>query len=170
MRLVNVAIGVAVGLAFWYFVVPEYGLASRALARLAVPAAFGHGWQLGGAENAILYRPDGAIAATVLLWCITTNVITLVALFALPAAPLSVRNLLRCLLAIACLIPVHAAAILTVAKSIVLPGSLWGNVAQAYTIFGSHAISFAVWSLLRPADPAASASERKPRKRTRRKG
>jgi hypothetical protein len=168
MRLVNVGVGVAAGLAFWYFV-PEYGLASRALARLAVPVAFGHGWQLGGAENAILYRPDGTIAATVLLRYITTNVITLVALFALPAAPLSVRNLFRCLVAIACLIPIHAAAILTVAKSVVLPGSLWGNAAQAYTIFGSQPISFAIWSLLRPADSAASASEKAPRKRTRRK-
>ena len=167
MRLVNVGVGVAVGLAFWYFVVPEYGLVPRALARLAVPVAFGHGWQLGGTENAILYRPDGSIAATMFLRYITTNVITLVALFALPAAPLSVRNLFRCLVAIACLIPVHAAAILTVAKSIVLPGSLWGNAAQAYTIFGSHAISFAVWSLLRPADSPASTTEKAPRKATR---
>jgi hypothetical protein len=168
MRLVKVAIGIAIGLAFWHFVVPGYAFMAKHVAGIAAPSMFGHGWQVGGpGEDANLYRANGGIAATVFMRYVTTNVITLLVLFALSAEPFSPRNLLGCVAGIVCLIPVHAAAILVIAKSIVLPGTLWGNAAQAYSIFGSHAFAFALWWLLRPGESAASATGKPARRRAR---
>lgn len=153
MRAVRVAIAAVVGLAFWYFVVPLYAPLTKALAAAFVPFLFGRGYQLGGAPDAIVYTPEGLIAARVFMRYVTTNVITLIALFGLGRRPLSSSNLGRCAAAILCLVPVHAAAILVIAKSFVAPrDSLWGNAAQAYAVFTCHAISFAIWWLLRPAD------------------
>jgi hypothetical protein len=167
LRAVNVVVAAVVGLAFWFFVAPLYTPATRALAAAAVPAMFGRGYQLGGADDVVLYTPAGLIAARVFMKYVTANLITLIALFGLAKKPLAMSNIARCAVAIACLIPIHAAAVLVVAKSFVVPpDSLWRNAAQAYTIFGCHAISFALWSLLRPSDAtSASAPELKKSRR-----
>ncbi len=158
MRGLKVAIAALIGLAFWYYVVPLYAPLTEALARLFVPMVFGRGYQLGGAPDAVLYTPEGLIAARVFMRYVTTNVITLVALFGLARRPLSMPNVGRCAIGLLCLIPVHALAILVIAKSFVAPpGSVWGNAAQAYAVFTCHAISFAIWWLLRPADAALDA-------------
>ncbi len=96
MRIVNVLVGAIVGLAFWYYVTPLYGQAARSLAAVAVPALFGHGYQLGGTGDALLYTPDGLIAARVFMRWVETNVITLIALFAFVRRPLTASNLGRC--------------------------------------------------------------------------
>lgn len=159
MRAVRVAIAALVGLGFWYFVAPLYAPVTRTLARLFVPIAFGHGYTLGGDADAIVYTPVGLIASRVFMRDVTTNLITLIALFGLARHPFSASNLGRCAIGIVCLIPVHALAILIVAKSFVAPpGSLWGNAAQAYAVFACHAISFALWWLLRPGDTALDAA------------
>jgi hypothetical protein len=166
MRAINVAVAAVAGLAFWYFVAPLYAPATRALAAAAVPAMFGRGYQLGGADDPVLYTPAGLIAARVFMRYVTANLITLIALFGLAKKPLAMSNIARCAVAIACLVPVHAAAILVVAKSFVVPpDSLWRNAAQAYTIFGCHAISFALWSLLRPSDTASASASDQPKGR-----
>ena len=167
MRALNVLAGVILGLAYWAFVAPLYAPLTARLASYAVPALFGRGFQLIGGKDAILYTPAGLIAARVFMRWITTNVITLIALFAWARRPLAFSNIVRCLVALACLIPIHAIAILVVAKSFVASSqTLWGNAAQAYTIFGAHAVSFALWSLFRPAeDEAAPAPKRRRRKR-----
>ena len=160
MRAVRVAIAALIGLAFWYFVAPLYAPVTKALARPFVPLVFGRGFQLGGDPDAIVYTPDGLIAARVFMGYVTTNLITLIALFGLARHPLSASNLGRCAISIICLIPVHAAAVLIVAKSFVAPpGSLWGNAAQAYAVFTCHAISFAIWWVLRPPDPSLDLAE-----------
>ncbi len=166
MRIVNVFVGAIVGLAFWYYVTPLYGQAARSLAAVAVPALFGRGYQLGGTGDVLLYTPDGLIAARVFMRFVETNVITLIALFAFARRPLAASNLGRCAIGLALMIPIHAAAILVIAKSFVTqPGSLWRSAGQAYTIFGSHAISFALWSLLRTAESAAESAPPSPSKR-----
>lgn len=167
MRIVNVAIGAVVGLAFWYYIGPLYSPFAKSLAASVVPAMFGRGYQLGGSGDAVLYTPEGLIAARIFMRFVTTNVITLIALFAFARRPLAISNVGRCAVGLVLLIPVHAAAILVLAKSVVVPpDSLWRNAGQAYTIFGCHAISFALWSLLR-ATEAEAASASGPR-RTRR--
>ncbi len=168
MQLVKVVVGIAVGFAFWYFVVPEYAFITKHLVGMAMPSTLGPGWQIGGTgENAIVYSANGSIAATVFMRRVTTNVITLVVLFALSTPPYSARNILGCVAGIVFLIPVHAAAILVLVKSIVLPDTLWRNGAQAYTIFASHPLAFALWWLLRPVEAAASASGKPARKGSR---
>jgi hypothetical protein len=167
MRIVNVLLGAIVGLAFWYYVTPLYAQAAKSLAALAVPALFGRGYQLGGTDDPLLYTPAGLIAAHVFMRFVETNVITLIALFAFARRPLTASNLGRCAIGLLFLIPVHAAAILVIAKSLTTPpGSLWRNAGQAYAIFGCHAISFALWSLLSTAESApepAPSSHRKGR-------
>ena len=171
MRPVKVAIGIAIGLAFWYFVVPEYAFIAKHMVGIATPSMFGQGWQIGGTgENAIVYSANGSIAATVFMRRVTTNVITLLVLFALSTPPYSARNIFGCVAGIICLIPVHAVSILVVAKSFVLPGTLWGNAAQAHNIFLSHPLAFALWWLLRHGESAASTSEKPARKGGRHKG
>lgn len=159
-KLVSIVIGAVVGLAFWYFIAPLYAPAAKWLAARAVPALFGHGYELGGDGDVVLYTPVGLIAARIFMRFVTTNVITLIALFAFARRPLAISNVARCAIGLVLLIPIHAAAILVLAESFVAPpDSLWRSAGQAYTIFGCHAISFALWSLLRgPEGDAGPAS------------
>lgn len=166
MRLVKVAAGILIAWLVWRFVAPEYAFVPKRLAGAAARWFFDRGWTVDGAgENAIVYRADGSIAATVFMRYLTTNLMTLLILFSLSDRPLSWRNIGGAVAGVVALVPIHAIGILIVAKSLVLPNTLWGNLAQAYTIFGSHAIAFALWWALRPQEGIAAAGGKKRRRK-----
>jgi hypothetical protein len=179
-KLVKGAIGLLIGIGFWFAFSTPY---ARLLAALSEPL-------IRVAERPRVTRliptgtemtidrtdfPRASPRPALRLMDLTFNIMLLTTLFAVSPQPFSNRNISSFLLASLILVLVHVGAVVANVQSIyalklgpwseqhygAVARNLWGAAAHFYSLAGSFGAPFALWWLLRPS----SASTKQPPQR-----